>query len=704
MAAIGSIRKHSTLLVVVIGGALAAFVLGDFLKRSHHRDVNAGMVNGTEITIMDFNKQVDKNVESIKKQQQRTSLTTDETFRVRQQTWDQMVRNILMKNEYKKLGIEVTADEMFDLIQGKNPHPLIQRYFSDPTTGKFDRNRVLAFLQHYNELPQQTKDAWNSLEKYIKEDQLRQKFNALIAQAFYLPKELARDQFNDLNNAAKVTYVAARYSDIPDSAVNVTEADYQSYYDAHKNEFKTKKARSLEYVVFNVLPSKKDIEKAKKAADQTYDYFVKTNRPRQFANGNTDKPYDTTWLKKGQLPPEMDSLMFHSKVGTVSKPYFQNNSFVMGRLLASQVRPDSMNVSHILIAYKGAYKAMPEIDRTKAQAKKLADSLYKILVRHPGKLKAFAKEYSDDPSVKKNDGKLGWFADGQMISTFSNAVVKTPVGKFTMAETPFGFHIIKVTGKKDFARKVKVAVITQDVVASNATYQNVFAKASKFVTQVKNLASFESQAHKDHYAIREAPKVLETTYSIPGMESAREIVRWAFKDGTDQGQVSNVFDMEDQYVVAVVTKEMSAGIPPLDKVKSTIRPFVVNKAKGKYLAAKMKAYNGNMDQLAKAMNLKLQEEDNLTFDSRNLIGFGMENKVIGTVFGMKAGQVSKPIVGNAATFVVKLDKLTKAPQPSNYDQLVKEMGTAFAQRVFQDYPYIALKKASDIQDNRIKFY
>ena len=703
MAAIGSIRKHSTLLVVVIGGALAAFILGDFLKRSHHRDVNAGMVDGTEITIMDFNNQVDKNIASIKRQEQRTSLSTDETFRVRQQTWEQMVRKVLMDKEYNELGIGVTADEMFDLIQGKNPHPLIKKYFADPNTGKFDRNRVLAFLQHYNQLPQQTKDAWNSLEKYIKQDQMRQKFNALIAQAYYTPKELAKDQYENLNNTAKITYVAARYSDVPDNAVHVTGADYQAYYDAHKSEFKQKKSRSLEFVVFNVLPSKKDIEKAKKAAEETYQDFIKTEHPREFASGNSDKSYDSTWLKQGQLPQELDSLMFHSKVGTVSKPYFQNNSFVMGRLLASQVRPDSMNVSHILIAYKGAYRANG-IERTKAQAKHLADSLYKVLERHPRKMAALAKEYSDDPTAKKNDGKLGWFADGQMVGAFSNAAVKTPVGKFTVTETPFGFHVIKVNGKKDFSRKVKVAVVTQDVVASNATYQNVFAKASKFVTSVKDIASFKTLAHKDHYAIHEAPKVLESTYTIPGIESAREIVRWAFKDETEQGQVSNVFDMEDQYVVAVVTKEMPAGIPSLDKVKSTIRPFVVNKAKGEYLAAKMKAFNGNLSELEKSMNLKSQEDGNLTFDSKTLTGFGNEGKVIGTVFGMKQGQVSKPIVGNAATFVVKLDKVTPAPKLANYNNIARAMGMAFTQRVFEDAPYVALKKASDVEDNRIKFY
>ncbi len=704
MAAIGSIRKHSTLLVIVIGGALAAFILGDFMKKSNRRDVNAGKVDGVEITIMDFNKKVDKNTESIKQQQQRNSLTTDETFRVREQTWEQMVRQILMNKEYKELGVEVTADEMFDLIQGKNPHPLIQKYFANPNTGKFDRNRILQFLQQYDQMPERVKKQWNALENYIKEDQLRQKFNTLIAQAYYLPKELARDEYNNQNTSAKITYVAARYADVPDSLIQVTDNDYQTYYNEHKNEFKQKKSRGLEYVVFNVVPSKKDIEKAQKSTNLTWEDFVKTDHPQEFAKGNTDKTYDTAWMKKGELPPQIDSLMFHSKVGTVSKPYFQNYSFTMGRLLASERRPDSMNVSHILIAYKGAYRALPEIDRTKAQAKHLADSLLTVLKRNPNKIKALAKEYSDDPTAKKNHGYLGWFADGQMVGAFNEAAVNTRVGKVTLAETPFGFHIIKVNNKKDYSQKVKVAMITQDVVASNNTYQNVFAKASEFVTNSHDLTSFESTAHKDHYQIREAPKVLETTNAIPGLESPREIVRWAFKSETDQGQVSSVFDMEDQYVIAVVTKEFDAGVPSLDKIKSMIRPFVVNKAKGRYLAAKMKAFNGNLSQMGKSMKLDIQEEDNLSFSSRNLIGFGMENNVIGAVFGMKQGTVSQPIIGNAATFVVKLDRIIPADTPASYNQFVNQLTATFIQRVNQDYPYIALKDASDIQDNRINFY
>jgi parvulin-like peptidyl-prolyl isomerase len=453
-----------------------------------------------------------------------------------------------------------------------------------------------------------------------------------------------------------------------------------------------------------VKPSQADIAKARKIAEDTRNDFVKTEHPIEFAKANSDKVYDTTWIKQGLLPHSIDSLMFRAKPGTVSPVVFQNNSFIFARLIQKERRPDSLSASHILIAYKGAYRANPAIGRTKEQAKKLADSLYQVLRRHPSRLTKLAKEYSDDPSVKQNNGKLGWFADGQMVPAFNKATIDTRTGRFTVAETPFGFHVIKVDGKKDYAEKVKVALITQEVVPSNGTYQNVFAKASKLASESTDLASFEKAAHADHYALREAPNVLESSYTIPGLQTPRELVRWAFKDETETGQVSNVFDLGDQYVVAVVTKKYHAGIPSLDQVKNRIAPFVINKVKGKYLAQEMAKYKGNFSALEKNLKLSSSEMTNLTFDSRNIVGFGMEDKVIGTVFGMKAGQTSQPIIGNAATFVVKVDKMTPAGNLTNYNAFVQPLYRNFIQRVNQDYPYVALKKTAEIEDNRIKFY
>jgi len=705
MAAIGSIRKHSTLLVIVIGGALAAFILGDFLKRRNRRDVNAGKVNGVEITIMDYNNKLDQNIESAKQQQRVKTLSTNETYRIRQQTWEQMVREILMGKQYKDLGIQVGTDEMFNLIQGPNPHPLIKKYFVNPRTGRYDRNLVIQYLQNFNRLPEAARHQWTVLENYIHTDQMRKKYDALISQGYYIPKPLAQRLYDDQNTRATIEFVAARYGNVPDSLVQVTEADYQNYYNQHKGEFKEKAARSIEYVTFNVLPSKKDIAKARKEAVATRNDFMTTDNPKQFATANTDQPYDSAWLKVGEggLPVSVDSLMFHSKVGTVSEPLKVNNSFVIARLLNVAVRPDSMKASHILIAYKGAMRANPLVTRNKKQAKKLADSLYRVLKRNPSKFRQLADKFSNDGSEKMNHGNLGWFTDGSMVYGFNEAVVKTKVGHLTVAETPFGYHVIKVTGKKDFNKKIKVAVITQDIVPSNATYMNVFAKASQFASGVHSQKALEAKAQKDHLQLRVMPRMYETTYYIPGLQNARSIVRWAFKSGTDVGAVSNVFDLENQYVVAVVTKKFEPGIPPLEAVKDQIRPFVVNLAKGKYLANKMKAFHGDLNKIASAMNAKKQSMT-LTFDTRNIVGFGMEDKVIGTVFGMKTGSTSQPIVGNAATFIVKLDNVQKAGKLSNYNAFVSSYLYSFRQRVMEGYPYIAIKDAADIQDNRITFY
>ena len=110
MAVIGTIRKQSGFLVIIIGIALAAFVLGDFARggRMGSREVNIGVIDGEEITIMDFNKKVDQNIEASKQQQKKERLTSEETYRLRNDTWKQMVNQILLKNEYDALGLTVT--------------------------------------------------------------------------------------------------------------------------------------------------------------------------------------------------------------------------------------------------------------------------------------------------------------------------------------------------------------------------------------------------------------------------------------------------------------------------------------------------------------------------------------------------------------------------------------------------------------------
>ncbi len=706
MAAIGSIRKHGTLLIIVIGLALLAFILGDLSKstRKGSHEVNIGEVEGDKITYMDFARQVELNTAAAKQQQKKEYLSSDEAFRIKEETWRYLVRKIIMENEYEDLGVAVTKAELAELIQGVNPHPLIQQYFADPNTGKYDRNLIRQYLRDLDKLSPESKQQWLQFEKFIKDDRLKQKYNSLITQAYYVPKALARRSFQDENTTARITYVAARYQDVPDSVITVTDEDYEKYYDKNKELFKEKATRDLSYVIFEVKPSMKDLQAAKKEIYDIYEELKQTDDVIRYVTMNSDNRYDSSWKVQGQLPLQIDTLMFNSEIGTVSEPYFENETYHIARLVDIAYRPDSMKASHILIAYQGALRANPQIKRTREQAKQLADSLLNVIKKSPKKLEELVTRYTDDPTVQQNNGDLGWFADGAMVYQFNEAVYKAKNGSVTFAETPFGYHIIKVTGKKENVKKVRVAMIDRKVLPSNETYQQTFAQASKLAAENKTLEEFDNAVSEERLNKRSMPKIEQMSNYIAGLKNPRQIVRWAFDEETEVGQVSQVFDLEDMFVVAVVTAKSEGGYPPLSEVKSRIAVLVSNEVKGRLLSEQMKPNKQDLDQLAEQFNTEKVDVNALTFTSRNLQGYGQEKKVIGTVFGLEKGDITDPIPGNGAVFVVKIENIAKAQDKDNYLTTINKMHTSFKQRVDQDMAYRALEESLEVEDNRILFY
>lgn len=706
MAAIGNIRKHSTMLVIVIGVAMAAFILGDFAKQRRRRDVNVGVVDGQEITIMDFNKEFETNLDNTKRQKKVTSLTGAEQATVRNQTWNQIVKRIIMGKEYDELGIDVTADELFDMVQGPNPHPLIVQSFTDPNTGKFDRNRVVQYLKNLDNMPPEAKQQWLDFEKYLKQDRMQSKFSALISQGYYVPKALAMKAYQDDNDRASVSFVANKIANVPDSVVTLTDADYIAYYDANKQRYEQQDARDIDFVLFKVKPSEKDIQKAKKEIIALKKEFEKIDNADvdRFMKVNSDTPYDSSWVSKGKLPVEIDSIMFAEKPGFVSDYWFSNNQYHVARLMDVAMRPDSMKASHILISYKGAYRANPAIDRTKEDAKQLADSLFEVIKKNPAIIEKLSSKYSDDPSAKQNNGDLGWFADGAMVPAFNQACVDTKPGKVTIAETPFGYHIIKVTGKKDMVKKVKVAILTMDVVPSNQTYQNVFADASKLASENKTLEQFNAAVKKMHLTKLSQPKMNKNTSTIRGYDNVRQVVKWAFNDNTEVGVVSNVFDLEGAYMVAVVTNKYSKGTAPLDEIKNMLTRSVMNKKKGEYLANKMKEAGSDLNTISKKFNLPIEQDNTLVFSARAFGSYGREQKAIGTSFGLDKGAVSKPVVDRTGVYVIKLNNIVKSDAEKGFKQAAKKLEQDFKNVVNNDLPYRSIEKATTIEDNRIKFF
>lgn len=704
MAAIGQIRKHYGLLVAIIGIALAAFILGDLFKSTPRQAVNIGVVAGEEISYKDFSLEVEKAVEAEKTNKQKLQLTSSEVFRIKQAVWTRMVKEIIMEKELEDLGINVTAEELFDLVQGENPHRYILQYFTDPQTGKYNSNLVKQYLQGLDQMTRENQLQWIDFERAIKEDQLNTKFNNLVSKAYYLPTEFSKMADSRRETKVKAQIVAQLYSSIPDDQVEVSDADYQKYYDEHKEDFKQDETRNIDYVVFDVKATNEDRESQKMKFDEYFEEFksLPVDESAIFANSVSDKKYQDKWYKRGELPLQIETAMFDGVVGNVVDTYMSNNAYHTAKLLEQSNRPDSLKASHILIAYAGATRAAENVTRIKPAAQKLADSLLAVVKKNPSKIEELAIKLSDDGAVAQNKGHYDWFPDGQMVPEFNQAVLDNNEGEVVLVETTFGFHVIRVDGKKDFSEKVKVAMIERAIEPSNETYQEVYVKANEFASRCKNEA-FDDVTEDMGISKRSITDISAMQENIPGQTEGRQIVIWAFGEQREVNDLE-LFDMGGSYLVTTLTSIQDGGYATLDNVKVNITAAVKNTKKADQIMDKMNSSANKSDlfKLAAEFNTAIDTTE-VTFETATLPGFGPEAEVIGEIMSLEQDEMAGPIKGSKAVFVVKAIDKKQAAEKSDYDALAKQLASRFVSSVnFKLYK--AIEDQTDITDNRHLFY
>ncbi len=704
MAAIGQIRKHYGLLVAIIGIALGAFILGDLFKGQTREAVNIGIVDEEEISYRDFSLEVEKTVETEKTNSQKLNLTSAEVFRIKQSTWNRMVKEIIIQKELEELGLTVTSEELFELVQGENPHRYILQYFKDPNTGQYKRELVLQYLQNLDQMPRDNQIQWIEFEKAVKEDQLNTKFNNLIAKAYYLPTEFAKMEDNRKTSETELQYVAQLYSSIPDGEVEPTDADYQKYYDEHKEDFKQSETRDIDYVVFNVKPTADDRQSQKIKFNEYYDEMktVALNEVAVFTNSVSDVKHIDRWYKTGELPLQISDAMFNGEPGATVEPYLSNNAYHTAILLEKEERPDSLKASHILIAYAGATRAAENITRIKPQAKQLADSLLKVVKRNPKKIEELAIALSDDGGVKQNKGHYDWFPDGQMVPEFNQAVIENKKGSVVLVETIFGYHIIRIDGKKDISEKVKVAMIDRAITPSNQTYQEVYVKANEFASKCKT-NNFDDVVKEMDLSKRMMNSLSAMQEDIPGQKQGRQIIIWAYKQVRIVGDLE-LFDMNGSYLVTTLTKIKADEYATLEDVKQNISSAVRNTLKAERIIEKMNA-SANKTQLVKLaaeLNTAI-DTTTVTFGTSSIPGFGPDPSIIGAAVSMAAGNTLGPVKGSTAVFMMHALDYRQSPAKNNYEATAIQMSSRFVSSVNFKL-YSALEKQSDITDNRHLFY
>lgn len=716
MAAIEKIRRRSGLLIAIIGIALLAFVLQDlFQSQGGHSGPSVAVVDGDKISVRDYEEVKERNVGG------RNNLTSAQSYEISNSTLEQMIKDNIMDKEYEAAGFGVTADELMDQLTGDHPHAWAIQNFGDGN-GNVDKQRVNDYIQNLNSMPDEYYNQWVEIEKYLKKDRLEQKFNNLLKVSYFLPTPLAKKYYDDKNTKASADVIALRYTTILDSTVNLTDADKKAFYEENKSRFKAEESRDIEYVVFDVVPSLEDRQAALKAVQELKPQFEAAEDPIAFVNDSyySSKRYDSTWLGSNDVPGVIEQAIFENGngVGYVYGPYENEGAFNLVRIVEMENRPDSLRASHILIPYNGAMRSMDTVT-TKEEAEAKANDLLAQLKASKSKDELFASLASElnTDATKDKGGDLDWFRDGAMVTEFNQYVLNNPVGTIGVVETPFGFHVVKVTDKTQPKTKVRLAFVQQDVTVSEKTRLNIYADANKFVTENRTYDQFNKTIEEQGLTKRTKQGMLKSTYQITGLENPREIVRWAFDEKSKKGDISDkIFELDNkQLVVAALTGVTHEGEATMEEVLERGKNQILNKKKGEMAVDKMKACGNDVNRMVSELGAESAPVSNLNIASSVLGNYGYEDDIVGTIFGMKEGEEIGPIAGNTTAFIIKNVRFEQpSGTESDYTAILREKNSQYVNRVSggmseQQYGrfygvYSALRKQVKIKDNRTEIF
>ena len=702
MATLQNIRNRGGMMIaIVIGLALGAFILGDMLnsgsKLMRPSQMKIAEVNGESIQYPDFQKKVDELVEVYKMNTQQTQIDENTMEQMREQVWQSYLQENILGKATEKLGISVSAEELFDLVQGNNPHPIIQQLFRNQQTGQVDKSTIIQFLKSLQtNATAQQKSYWLYIENQIRQDKLRTKYSDLVSKGLHVTTEDAKKSLVEKNKNVNFQYVGINYSSVSDADVKVTDDELKAYYNKHKDEYKQENSRNIEYVTFEVLASEADKAAIQKWLNDSKTEFSTVTDNAQYVNVNSDTRFDPSFSKREDLSPALADWAFNAKPGDFYGPYLENGEYKLAKVDQFKMLPDSVQASHILISAQTAGSLV--------KAKAIADSL-KRNIDLGGNFAEIAMKYSEDTGSKIKGGDLGWFKRKQMVPEFEEAAFSGEVNKLYVVESRYGFHVIKPTKKGKETNQVRLAILSKKIEPSTETYQKVYSETSKFASENQTLEAF-NKAVVDQKLDKKVAILKDNDREVVGLESSRQLVRAAFT--ADQGKIlinnegSTIFEFGNKFVIAALTRTTEAGESTFEDARIRVDLVVRKEKKAQFLADKFKNAGSDLATVASKLSIEVKEASGVNFTSFSVPGLGLEPAVIGAVCSLPEGKLSSPIEGNNGVYLTKVTSFTTGTDTDlkgEKNRLAQSINSQVSSQLFE-----SLKKLAEIDDKRSKFY
>jgi peptidyl-prolyl cis-trans isomerase D len=648
---------------------------------------NIGSVNGDPITVDEYNQAVDQQVQSYQNQTGDT-MPPQMLDQTRDRVFNQLVEARLREQEMERLGLGVSDDELVEMIQGDDPHPIIKAYFSDGNGG-VDR----ALLQNFIANPDAAAD-WINIENYLRSERRRQKLENLINASVRITEADIAEEYAQRNNTVDVRYVALRFSSLPDDEISYDDGDLRSFYNEHRDEFAREKTFDLSYVTVSKAPTAADSAATLSDVEGLKEAFGAAEDDSLFlARNGSERPWTDAYFRRDELADDIADAVFDNiEEGSVVGPFISGGQVHLIKVI--DVRPPeetAVKARHIL------FRAAEGDDEARTEALSEARDVRRQLL-NGGDFAALAAQYSDDGTAQRG-GDLGWFGPGRMVEPFEKAAFGARIGRIVgPVETQFGYHLIEVTDRAteeaqvaDFALTLRASVQTLNRVQSNLDDLQYFSAEE---------GDFAGEAGRRSLDVRTV-SIEEDQQFIPGVGNSRALLN--FLAGAEEGDVSPVIELNDVFLVATVERINDAGYQPFDEVRAQLEPRLRNELKAAVQVGKLKTAlaDGGFEGLADRTATAEREAVGLSFSNQSVPGIGRDAVFVGTAMAMEDGGTSGVIEGENAAYVIHVVKVNSlgAIQPTEYTNLQNQL-TSRQQNIVRSQWITALRESADIEDNR----
>ncbi len=718
MAAIGAIRKHGVLLLVIIGLALLAFILGDLsnVTRTFSSKYVMAKIDGKKMD-QQYSKQYEENLALMRLLQKKSTFEDNETYQIHEMTWQQMLQEKAIDKELEKLGLTYTSQMVEDFkenmvasLSTQQPNQFLAQ-FANALAEQYGQENAMSIISNMETLAnrEDAKDIYNAYQALVRfalGAEKQQHYMALAQNSIYfstpLAKQLAKDNSMALVSLMTVNPELTAFQNLKPE---VSEKEMKDFYNTHKNELFNvqSKNRDINVAVFPINPTQADLKAIEDSVRKDFTNFSQAESIAEYNASKGNGALDSTYYKESDITlNELDSLIFKVPVGSYIEPFtYENVKWYFGKVFGASHRPDSVLVATIELPFKTAQNQ--EAPYSKKEARLLADSLRQVIT-------SGTSIFSLQPSYlygREQGDTTFWLPERGTMPDLYNSLLSTPNGGIYVYKATAGYVVFQVLDRTQLIEKRQFVLYDYDINPSEATINALRSQANEFAASVTNNEELIANAAKQGIQVVNGERVSSMTANIGQLPNCREIVSWAFGDDVKENAISDVFNVNKMFfAVASVAKVREQGMQKYKEVKDDIKTLLERQNKVAMVAEQLNKdlASGGMAAVAQKYSVPMSDSVTLSFAGDYYMNRGVDGKAIGQIFSMSTNKPAAVCGNNVAYVVNVLDK--RDGQASENLMLEKNylQNAVLGRDRNENTLFNYLVSELNVLDNRVRFY